>query len=473
MKHGSTRDSLAKELDIICYEMEAAGLMNDFPFLVIRGICDYADSHKRKGWQKYAALIAAAYPKTFLLSFDRNEVGVPPVNSKALFDNDRAAIWQTRSNLIRSLKFEYMDARETTIKGAHDTTCEWLMELPAYENWLGPTKFAQHHGLLWIKGKPGAGKSTLMKYAYTLTKEKTVEGEHCASFFFNARGDVLEKSTLGIYRSLLVQLFKMLPDTQSVLDVFAPKDESGEGSKLRLPEEAKNLQVSSGSSEPDRAWTLGILRDLFSKAIAQVGRRRFICFIDALDECDEEEVREMVMHFQDLGRAAVESGSNVYICFSSRHYPLIDIQDGLQFTLEDQKGHREDLTKYVKSHLRAGKGKYIEEVRPILLEKPKEVFIWVVLVVGILNQEFLTGRFFAVQKRLNEIPATLSELFKDMLLRDPANLDDLLLCIQLMLFAKRPLLREEFYFAIVSGLEPDLENLVQWDSAYITTKDMD
>ncbi|KAF2804367.1 purine and uridine phosphorylase [Mytilinidion resinicola] len=52
---------------VLCFEMEAAGLMNNFPCLVIRGICDYADSHKNKRWQPYAAGIAAAYAKEVLL----------------------------------------------------------------------------------------------------------------------------------------------------------------------------------------------------------------------------------------------------------------------------------------------------------------------------------------------------------------------------------------------------------------------
>jgi nucleoside phosphorylase len=66
MKHGLTRDRLAKEHGIICFEMEAAGLMNQLPCLVIRGICDYSDSHKNKQWQGYAALTAAAFAKTLL-----------------------------------------------------------------------------------------------------------------------------------------------------------------------------------------------------------------------------------------------------------------------------------------------------------------------------------------------------------------------------------------------------------------------
>lgn len=66
MKHAPTRDKLAKEFGILCFEMEASGLMDNFPCLVIRGICDYADSHKSKQWQKYAAATAAAYAKELL-----------------------------------------------------------------------------------------------------------------------------------------------------------------------------------------------------------------------------------------------------------------------------------------------------------------------------------------------------------------------------------------------------------------------
>jgi nucleoside phosphorylase/tetratricopeptide (TPR) repeat protein len=66
MKHGLTRDRLANEHGIICFEMEAAGLMNQLPCLVIRGICDYSDSHKNKQWQGYASLTAAAYAKLLL-----------------------------------------------------------------------------------------------------------------------------------------------------------------------------------------------------------------------------------------------------------------------------------------------------------------------------------------------------------------------------------------------------------------------
>jgi nucleoside phosphorylase len=75
MRDGVIRDRLSSELDgILCFEMEAAGLMNSFPCLVIRGICDYADSHKNKRWQGYAAATAAACAKELLLVIPAAEV---------------------------------------------------------------------------------------------------------------------------------------------------------------------------------------------------------------------------------------------------------------------------------------------------------------------------------------------------------------------------------------------------------------
>lgn len=69
MRHAAERDKVSLDLggDVLCFEMEAAGLMNSFPCLVVRGICDYADSHKNKRWQPYAAATAAAYAKELLL----------------------------------------------------------------------------------------------------------------------------------------------------------------------------------------------------------------------------------------------------------------------------------------------------------------------------------------------------------------------------------------------------------------------
>ncbi|KAK6212007.1 hypothetical protein LQW54_005535 [Pestalotiopsis sp. IQ-011] len=68
IKDAIFRDSLVKALggNVLCIEMEAAGLMNNFPCIAIRGICDYADSHKNKAWQEHAAAMAAAFAKELL-----------------------------------------------------------------------------------------------------------------------------------------------------------------------------------------------------------------------------------------------------------------------------------------------------------------------------------------------------------------------------------------------------------------------
>ncbi|THX30706.1 hypothetical protein D6D10_08573 [Aureobasidium pullulans] len=66
---------LAKEnIKPMCFEMEAAGLMNNFPCLVIRGTCDYGDEHKNDDWQNYAAITAAGFAKEFLRCVDVQEI---------------------------------------------------------------------------------------------------------------------------------------------------------------------------------------------------------------------------------------------------------------------------------------------------------------------------------------------------------------------------------------------------------------
>jgi len=76
----SARDKVSAELDgILCFEIEAAGLMSSFPSLVIRGICDYADSHKNKMWQSYTAATAAACAKEVLLAIPPAEVAKSPL----------------------------------------------------------------------------------------------------------------------------------------------------------------------------------------------------------------------------------------------------------------------------------------------------------------------------------------------------------------------------------------------------------
>lgn len=89
VKDARQRDKLARDLGVYCLDMEAAGLLNDFPCLVVRGICDYADSHKNKEWQGYAAAVAAAYAKELLLVVPTDQIATTPTARDTVADSGK------------------------------------------------------------------------------------------------------------------------------------------------------------------------------------------------------------------------------------------------------------------------------------------------------------------------------------------------------------------------------------------------
>lgn len=367
----------------------------------------------------------------------------PPVDSglhKLPDEAEAAALREEhRRVLLDSLSFEQIDARHATIKEAQRSTCEWILAHPDYVAWNDKEKAARQQQILWVAGKPGAGKSTLMKFLLANAKRSKLEDEIILSFFFNARGDDLEKETRGMYRGLLIELFHEAPDLQYILD------------------DAGSSNPSDGQSS---LWTLETLQKLLSRAVRNLGRRRVKCFIDALDECDEKQVQDMIDFLEELGEDMLGNHGRVYFCLASRHYPTLEVRNGVRLILEDETGHADDLRRYIHRRLKAGKSRDVDSIYQQVQEKANGVFLWVALVVDILNEEFRRGRIFAVKRRLRKTPTGLSDLFKDLLRRDCVNMDDLLLCIQWILFAKRPLGREEFYFAMVTGLEH--EHAIGW-----------
>jgi nucleoside phosphorylase len=92
IKDSKLRDQLSQLYGILCFEMEAAGVMNMFPSLVIRGICDYSDSHKNKRWQGYAAMAAAAYAKELILFVPLFEVPVQGSLEDTVLENSKQSI---------------------------------------------------------------------------------------------------------------------------------------------------------------------------------------------------------------------------------------------------------------------------------------------------------------------------------------------------------------------------------------------
>lgn len=86
VKDALRRDEIAKTTGerCLCYEMEAAGITSHFPCLVIRGICDYADSHKNDRWHRYASATAAAYAKELLSHLPAKQLNTADALSEIL-----------------------------------------------------------------------------------------------------------------------------------------------------------------------------------------------------------------------------------------------------------------------------------------------------------------------------------------------------------------------------------------------------
>jgi nucleoside phosphorylase len=108
MKNAQIRDSIAQPTGVLCFEMEAAGLMDQISCLVIRGICDYCDSHKHKDWQGYAALTAAAYAAHLLQTVPvtenispRAQSMYPPKFTQSLITNrDRSGVYRRTEGML-------------------------------------------------------------------------------------------------------------------------------------------------------------------------------------------------------------------------------------------------------------------------------------------------------------------------------------------------------------------------------------
>ena len=103
--------------------------------------------------------------------------------------------------MLQSLAFPEIDLRQQRIDMPSTNTCHWLVSLAAYQNWS-----LKGCGFLWLKGKAGAGKSTLMKHA--LEEVRAIHrgsGTIVTGYFHDTRGSPLEKSVVGLFRSILYQ----------------------------------------------------------------------------------------------------------------------------------------------------------------------------------------------------------------------------------------------------------------------------
>lgn len=356
-----------------------------------------------------------------------------------------------KQELIDRLYFSKIDERLTHLTPAQGTTCRWFLTESKYKSWQDVTQQSEHGGFLWIKGNPGTGKSTLMKHLFEETKFKSKDDPSriTLSFFFLARGAAEERTTMGLYRSLLHQLLEIASDLKDSLEW---------------------MTVDGARTIRRNGWSEEALKQTLKYAVTKLGNRCLTMFVDALDECDENKADDMVSFFEDLCDYATETRVHVQICFSSRYYPTVVIEKGIEVSLEDEIGHTEDIRKYVKSRLRLkSKPKHVEALRSEILEKSSGIFLWVVLVLDMLNNDKSIS-ILKVRERLQEIPPKLNDLFQMILTRDGDNIEQLQLCLNWILFASRALKPEELYFAIQLGSDKECTGF--WDQADVEPEAM-
>lgn len=252
----------------------------------------------------------------------------------------------------KSLSFDRMDFRRATIDPAYGGTCQWIFDKERFLKWRDPAFRSSNHGMLWIKGKPGSGKSTLMK---CILEHLQYDEPGCTviSFFFNARGGRLEKSTEGCYRSLLHQMLEHIPTLRN---------------SLRIP-----------SVPPeDQAWEIAVVRDKLREAVLHLRHESLIMIIDALDECKLEEVRDMVDFLCSLTASTRLQTPKFNICLASRHYPNITIRSCESLVVENENAHSEDVHEYVHNNLHIEPGTRRQSLVDKVMQKSQGVFMWVI-----------------------------------------------------------------------------------------------
>ncbi|ETS77358.1 hypothetical protein PFICI_11232 [Pestalotiopsis fici W106-1] len=289
IKHGTTRDRLSKELGALCFEMEAAGLQ-DFPSLVIRGICDYADSHKNKMWQEYAA---AAFAKE-LLSYVRpdrvlQEKPIPqlvPIAKEQLQASKKHLDVSTehleehkRTNqmlenrpldlhTVHKARYDSVDVGDSP-RCVSDTRLRIRQAISAWAD--------QDSGesIFWLVGPAGTGKSTIMRtVADSFTKNKRL----AAGYFFK-RGEKGRNDTSRLFATLAMQLADAIPSFKNCLRTSLGDLDGDAVEKKGLAAQFEKLLWSPLGQLPP----------------ANTSEVPMVIIIDALDECERPEHTSQIL----------------------------------------------------------------------------------------------------------------------------------------------------------------------------------
>ncbi|KAK5100885.1 hypothetical protein LTR70_001078 [Exophiala xenobiotica] len=308
--------------------------------------------------------------------------------------------------LASSLHFPEIHRRYESIEDAHSDTFDWIFEPPdrqqppwsSFVDWL-----TNEQSLYWVSGKPGSGKSTLMKHVVETIQQQHQEDPQQApivlSFWFWEAGSKLEHSLIGCMRSLLWQL---LQDTRSCHAV-----------------------VQSAQRSAQTPWTTRRLKDILFKALQRLSSGPVLLFLDGLDEAgaDADDVLACIQEMIGVSAAGLK------ICVSSRpeqayinafsSHPHLRVQDlnyeDIRAIIAQDLLGNPSITKLAQHNDDSS----LDRLTLSIQERAHGVLLWVRLVVrsllrGIQNLDDID----TLQHRLDETPGDLEELYEQVLHRN-------------------------------------------------------
>ncbi|PYH39183.1 uncharacterized protein BO87DRAFT_438145 [Aspergillus neoniger CBS 115656] len=319
--------------------------------------------------------------------------------------SQKGKVYSTEQLLLNSLVFRLINYRYQAIPKEHAKTFAWVFDQDTeLDRTLPPVNFVdwlrQDNGLYWISGKPGSGKSTLIKFltGHEQTQQHlgTWSGDNklvLASFYFwSAAKDSLQQSQTGLLRSILYQILRQCPE---LIRVAFPDQWS--------------QSISSVTGLAETPFSSPELLEAFDKVTTGLAtyKIRFCFFIDGLDD--------------------LKSSPNIKACVSSRPWnefePALGKDNPWKLYIHDLT--REDIRIYVEERL--GKHERFRELQvsddkcfifvKSIVDTAQGVFLWVSLVVnslldGLTNADTISH----LQERLLQLPQSLDEYFQKALL---------------------------------------------------------
>jgi hypothetical protein len=350
---------------------------------------------------------------------------------------------------LRSLHYSTLKFRYSDIPEAHCDTLRWMFS-KTFSKWLGSL-----HPIFWISGKPGSGKSTLMKYLVDSTAE--IHGHLApwsagtkvivARYFFWINGTELQKSQEGLARSLLFDILRQSSDTTLARQAF--------------PEQWQALEMGLMDHE-SLEWTRKELMSGLKRLLKDCMKStKVLIFVDGLDEYEGDH-DDLVMLIKSMS-----SSNNVKLCIASRPWNVFETAFGHDemFKIYLQDFNAPDIRRYVKNMLedrpdfqavRTRDGT-AEKLAKEVVSRSQGVFLWVFLVVRSLIQGLQNrDRIPDLQRRLTQFPSDLDAFFGHILMSlDETYRIQCARVFQMALSAPRTLSTVNYWFADMDELTPD------------------